>query len=137
MTFPASFEHEQTVMCFMIIGIQASKVERVAMELFGVHVDTDNGVRCLVHSSGAVSLAAPGQYIPLQGAPPDSVRKILGQAIDGAISETPQRQREVERGIHATRCVSLRIPENPNDDAILNLNLGLIQGFQMKDMLFQ
>lgn len=135
MTFPPSFGH--TVMCFMIIEIQANKVERIAMDLFGVCVDVDSGVRCIVHRSGAVSPVPREQHIILQGAAPESVLEILGAAIQSAIVETPLRQGEMEQGIHATRCVSLSIPDKPNANATLELNLGVIRGFEMKNMLFQ
>jgi hypothetical protein len=118
----------------MSLAIRANKVEYIAMELFEIHLETEDGFRCIVLGNGV--RCVPGQEMFLQGAQPEAIDKLLGPVTGRAISMSPARQEELNQAILATRCVTMEIARNPADGAILNLNLGLEAGFEISDKLF-
>ena len=118
----------------MSLAIRANKVEFIAIQLFGIHVETEDGFRCIVLENGA--RCVPGRDTSLQGARPEAISKLLGSDISCAIAASLAREDEVRQSIFATRCVTMQIARNPDEGAILNLNLGLDGGFETKDKLF-
>jgi len=124
-----------TVVCLMSLAILASKVEYLAMELFGVHLETEDGFRCVVLENGG--RLVPGQDMILQGARDEAILKLFGLEASRGIAASPAREEEVRQAILATRCVTMRVSSNPNDDVMVSLNLGLEEGFRIKETLYE
>ncbi|KAF2812796.1 uncharacterized protein BDZ99DRAFT_381295 [Mytilinidion resinicola] len=121
------------VSCYMCLGIMANKIQYIAMELFGTHLETDGRLWNIFQENG-------GRVIPhtvdIQDAQEKGTTKLLGAETCHAIAMSPIRKEEVKQGILDTACVTLRITSNCHDDGILSLNLGLEEGFRLKEMLF-
>lgn len=133
MVFPSYFPGGK-VACLMSLAIVANKVQHIAMELFGTHLETEDGFRYIIQENGGRLFP---QEVVLQGAQDRAIAKLLGPETSYAIAVSPVRKEEVRQEIHATRCVTLQITSNCHEDAILSLNLGLEEGFQLKEKLYK
>jgi hypothetical protein len=118
--------------CITSLAIRSNNVAFIAMELFGIHLETEDGVRCIVLPNGANIVPGPDL---LRGAQPGGVNTLLGSEISRLIAESPMRQEEVSQGILATNCVTMQVSGNPDDGGILNLNLAVEGGFEVKKKL--
>jgi len=123
------------IACLMSLNIRENKIAHIAKELFGAHVEIEDGLRCIVLGHGV--RCVPREEISLQGADTGAIGKLLGPDISSAIAKSPTRKEEVRQAIFATRCVTMQIARNPNEGAILNLNLELEGGFKAKEKLFK
>lgn len=121
--------------CIMSLAITESKVQYVAMILFNVHVEVESAVqaRQVVLHDG-VTLTSP--EITLQGVYHEAIKKLFGHEIYEAIKVSRVCQEERQKGTRATRCVSMIIPSDPGVGAVINLNLGLREGAEIRDKLY-
>jgi hypothetical protein len=119
----------------MSLSILPNKVQYLANELFGVHVESDAGLWYLILENGVRVL--PQNEVVLQGGKEKAIEKLLGSEPSLALKKSPLRKDEVRQGKLATNCVTLRLPSNCEYDGILNLNLGLDEAFRLKDALFK
>jgi hypothetical protein len=133
MVFPSYFPGGK-VACLMGLAILSNKVQYLAMELFGTHLETEDGFWYAVQENGGRLFL---QEVVLQGAQDSTIAKLLGPGTNYAIAMSPVRKEVVKQVILATRCVTLRITSGYHDDAILNLNSGLEEGFRLKEVLFK
>ena len=119
----------------MSLAIMPHKVDYVAAKLFDVHTETDQDhlFRYVVLDNGIKLLPRP--ELAIQGAGEEGIEKLLGSLISHAIEASPVREEEVLEAISTTNCVTMRLPGRFVDDATLNLNLELEEGFQIKDRL--
>jgi hypothetical protein len=134
MAFPARLS-VTNVDCLMSLSILPNKVQYLAMELFGVHVESDAGYRYLVLENGVRVLV--GSEVVIQGGKDAGIEKLLGPEPSLAIRKSPLRKEEIKQGMVATNCVTLRMPGSCEYDSILNLCLGLDEAFRLKDALFK
>ncbi|KAB5514947.1 hypothetical protein GE09DRAFT_1179690 [Coniochaeta sp. 2T2.1] len=132
MNFPSSSFGE--VACIMTLVVQANKVERLAMLLFGAHVESEGRCREIVLQEGA--RLRPSPQITLQGTHSDAISKVFGSMTATAIAAAPYRRREIREGTRATRCVSMTILNECDATAMITLTLGLEEGLQIKKMLY-
>jgi hypothetical protein len=128
------FPYTLEVVCLMSLAIRPNKVEHIAMKLFGVHIEVEDEFRWLILGNGARCLISP--ETPLQGARMEAVNALLGNDVADAVATSPTRQKEVEKSIVATRCVTFSIDSNPAEGGFLNLNLGTQGGHEIKGKLF-
>ncbi|KAH6953739.1 hypothetical protein BKA56DRAFT_604803 [Ilyonectria sp. MPI-CAGE-AT-0026] len=122
------------VACIMTLVVLANKVERLAMLLFGAHLESDGGIREVVLQDGARLIPSP--QVILQGSHSDAVSKVFGSETAGAIAAAPFRRREILEGTRATRCVTMTIFRESDKTALITLTLGLREGFQIHDKLY-
>ncbi|PSN59105.1 hypothetical protein BS50DRAFT_626795 [Corynespora cassiicola Philippines] len=120
--------------CIMTLAILPNKIQYLVMELFGIHLETEGEIRCIIQDNGVRLF--PNDLV-LQGVEEKIVAKVLGSMANNAITKSLLRKEEVKNAMIATQCVSLRITSNCRDDGILSLNLGLDEGFQFKEALFK
>lgn len=128
------FPIDGLVDCLMSLAIYHTKVEYLAMSLFNVHVESAGQVRYVVLNEGAKLLPSP--EITLKGALDESIIRILGPEIHGAIQSSRMRRKEMEEGNHVTECVSMILTSRPEEGAIINLSLGLKGGTNLKNKLY-
>jgi len=107
----------------MSFDILSSKVGFIAMRLLVVHVETSDGIQCINLSDGVPCV--PGLEMSLRGATSDAISLILGPFISNVITVSVVWKEEVKQTVCATRCVTMRTSKNPDEGAILNLNLAL------------
>ncbi|MCJ1386664.1 hypothetical protein MMC17_009790 [Xylographa soralifera] len=107
-----TFSVDWTVDCHMGIAIVEFKVQHVAMALFNVHVevDSDAQARQIVAQNG-IKLV-PSTKISLVGAHDEAILELFGLKILEAIEASQIYQKERQRGIRPTRCVSMLIPSS-------------------------
>jgi hypothetical protein len=132
MTFP--YDVTSQVACLMSLDILAHKVASLAMNLFGIHVETDGGLRYIVLAHGV--RCVPGQEMSFQGVGADAINTLLGPHIHSWVAASPARREEVKQAIIVTRCITMQISRRPDEGAILNINMSLEGGYKTKDILF-
>lgn len=120
--------------CFMTIEVLPNKVERLALELFNAHLETNEEMRELVLPGGLK--AAP---LRLQGASPKAVLNVFGPQTAAALEAAPYRKVEIEEEGRdsATRCVTMSECHDSSKGAILTLTLGRIGASQIYERLFK
>jgi hypothetical protein len=128
------FPIDGLVDCLMSLAIYHTKVEYLAMSLFNVHVESAGQVRYVVLNEGAKLLPSP--EMTLKGSLDESIIRILGPEIHGAIQSSRMRRKEMEEGNHVTECVSMILTSRPEEGAIINLALGLKGGTNLKNKLY-
>ncbi len=131
MTFP----YRLGLGCLMSLAILSNKVEHLAMKLFGVHIETEDGFRYAVLKDGV--RLRPYQSLAIQGACEEAISELLGTEVTQAISVSPVRKEEIKQAILATRCVTMEITSNAQDCCFLNLNLGEDEGYKIRRTLYE
>ncbi|KPA37224.1 hypothetical protein FLAG1_09973 [Fusarium langsethiae] len=122
------------VACIMTLVVEPNKVERLAMLLFGAHLESDGGSREVVLQGG--TRVRPHPQFLLQGSPSKAISEVFGLETAAAIAAAPYRKQEILMGTWATRCVTMTIYVEAHEPALINLNLGLKQGFKIHDKLY-
>ena len=122
------------VVCLMSLAIYPNKVEYLALELFGVHVESEAGLRYIVRENrGRLN---PSPEIVLQGAREDSIMRLFGPRLTQAIMNSPTRKEELRQGISLTRCVSMTVNTYSDVQAILSLDTGPKDSLELKATLY-
>ncbi|KAF5723174.1 hypothetical protein FMUND_2108 [Fusarium mundagurra] len=135
LNFPHATTHGFKVQCLMSLVIKASDIPLITWRLFQVHIrDGDDGIRHEVLKNGGRGLGRSG--FQFQGSLDDDIEKVLGPKMVEAIATSPVRETELSEGIAATRCVAISFSDNPREDGILSLSLGLDHAIKMKEKLF-
>lgn len=149
--FAADKPQGGSILCIMSLTILAERVDAIALDLFGIQLESDGGFRyvhCfrrkLAVSNGFVSFKTTMNRLLLRdggmclkGVDQDAIREYLGIEIHDAIEASPIRIEEITKeGMIDTNCVSMEISENPMQDVTLNLNIGLEQASLMQQKLY-
>lgn len=114
------------------LEIRSNRVQYIAREMFGIHLETQNGLRYIVFPGGASVVPGPDIF---RGAQPEAVNTLLGPIIDRLIAASPVRLQEVRRGVFATHCVTMIVSRNPIQGGMLSLHLGTEGAFDLQEML--
>ncbi|KAL6240635.1 hypothetical protein RBB50_012462 [Rhinocladiella similis] len=130
MVFPYSLG-----MVCISLAILSAKVEYIAMELFGIHVETEAGFRYIDQGDGARVLIQ-GEVI-LQGAKDEAITKLFGLQMSNDFNASPARQKEIDLGICRTRFVTMQITSNPGEDSVVTISIGEEEAFRVKEILFR
>ena len=128
------FPYRLGVVCLMSLAILSNKIAYLATELFGVHIEIDGGFRYVNLGNGVRLL--PQQALAIQGGRDGAITTLLGLVISKAINVSPARKEEMSQAILVTRCVTMEITSNPDEEGVLNLNLGQDEGYRVKEALF-
>ncbi|KAJ4031947.1 hypothetical protein NW753_010597 [Fusarium oxysporum] len=135
MDFPHATKHGLKLHCLMSLVIKASEIPFITWRLFHVHISTgDDGIRHQILPNGGRGIARQG--FQFQGSLDGDIDSVLGSDMVKAIGKSPVREAELGVGITATRCVTISFSDNPLDNGILNLSLGLEHGLKMREKLF-
>jgi hypothetical protein len=128
------FPFNGLVDCLMSLAISPSKVEYLAMALFGVHVESAGQVRYVVLKEGLKII--PNPDMTLKGTRDDAIISVLGKEIYEGIRASRMRGKELEEGNRITECVSMMLTSRPDEGAIINLSLGLKGGSRIQSKLY-
>lgn len=132
MSFP--YYQQGSIYCLMSLSILPSKLEFLAMRLFGVHLDTDGEMRFVVHGTAKIY---PRPEMSIQGARRAAILEVLGPMTDAAVAASPIRREEARQAVQDTSCAALSFHSDALHDGLLSLNLGLDDGFRIKDKLYE
>lgn len=130
MVFPYTLE-----MVCMSLVILSSKIEYVAMKLFGTHVESEGGYRVVIQENGGRLMPQP--ELVISGAQDDAISKILGSDMSNFLRVSPARKKEIKQGMLITGFVNMRISCDPQEDGILTINIGEAEGYLVKRILFE
>jgi hypothetical protein len=128
------FPYTLGMVCMSLV-ILSNKIEYVAMELFGTHVESEGGYRVVIQENGGRLMPQP--ELVISGAPDKAISKLLGSDMSNFIKVSPARKKELKQGILITRFVTMRISCDPQEDGILNINIGEAEGYLVKRTLFE
>lgn len=99
--------------CLMRIEVIGSKIDHIAQELFGIHLEAEDGYRYIYLPAG--SRAAPDPRLVLRDCRLDALHRFFGARIADAIRTTPTCQRDIKEGRDHTSCVSMVVPSAVDD----------------------
>ena len=119
----------------MSIEVTENKVEHLADKLFGVHLETNAGLRYLYLPRGAKVL--PNPNFTLRGCQHDTISPFFGPETYRAITANPYYQDEVKQGYDYTDCVSMLISQRASEGATFLLSLAPMEGTVIKNKLYE
>lgn len=119
----------------MALDITSKKVEHMAKELFGVHLETTAGLRYLLLPDGAKVL--PNPKLTIRGCRMDLIAFRFGTETYNALTANPAYQDEVMEMRDRTDCVSMVISQGASDGATLLLSLAPMEGTTIRNILYE
>ncbi|PSN59587.1 hypothetical protein BS50DRAFT_507975 [Corynespora cassiicola Philippines] len=119
----------------MSLEITSNKVERLASELFDVHIESTGGHRYLIFPSGLRVIPSPD--LILRGCKRHAMLEWLGHDIDTAIRTSPAFKEEAEQGNPLTECISMTISNRATESAVINLSLDEKEGVRIRKKLYE
>lgn len=125
------FPYSLGMLC-MSLRILSNKIENLAMVLFGIHVETEDGLRYLLFNGRRVY----GPELSFQGSSAQGMQEVLGKEVSEFIKVSPARKKELDHRIRLTKWVTMQMSNRPEDDGILNISMGLNEGYQIKERLW-
>lgn len=120
--------------CIMKIEVISSKIDHIARELFGAHLEIDNTSRYLYIAGG--SMVIPDPRLILKGCRVDILRPFFGASVADAVSATAACRKEIQEGRNHTTSVSMAINRAADCPAELYAALRLKEGALLRARLF-
>lgn len=117
------------VNCCLQLAVCSNKIDHLARDLFGVRVEVAKIGRCLVLPGGVTVVPAP--EFCLRGCRDDAVLGVFGPEVKEAIIASRYYEEERNHGCLLTECVTMHIPLDSNERAMLTVNLGLREGIYL------
>lgn len=103
--------------CLMKIEVTSSKIDHIAKELFGAHLEAEGGCR-YVYLPGGLK-AAPDPRLALRDCRLDRLHQFFGDPVANAIRATPKCQRDMKEGRDHTNCASMSVPAAVEDAGVI------------------
>lgn len=122
--------------CQMKLEIIENKIEYIARELFGVHIETEAGSRYVYLMGSASTKAVPYPNLMLKGCRIATAYQILGTEIADSIFATPTHQLEIKEGRECSDCITMVIRQNSSESADIIILLPTEQGITLQQRLF-
>jgi hypothetical protein len=134
MTFPSALFADKCA-CQMAIEITDDKVQHFARQLFGTRLETRAGLRYVCFADGG-SKIRPSPKLALQGCRRDIIPSTFGPELFHAIAAGPIYQDDAREWRDCTDCVSMVIPHQAHEGAVIYVSLGLWEGTQIRKKLY-
>lgn len=131
MLFPIHLVHD----CIMTLVIHEDRVEDLAKTLFNLKIETQKHGRYFRYSEGCY--LAPSPEFVVKGIPNDVILAVFGPQIYAAVQASIIRKKKLEAGLHVSQSISMVIPVNPADPAVINLTLDTICACRIRTKIFQ
>lgn len=122
--------------CELRLEITANKVEYLARELFGAHLETETESRHVYLMGPTSPRAVPYPSLMLTGCRPAAVQEIFGTEIANAIFATVIHQQEAKEVRACTQCITMVISQASSSNADICLLLPVAQGAALRDQLY-
>lgn len=119
--------------CQMVLDVLASKVERLALELFDTCLETNEGLRYILQPDGGMITPAP--KLILQACQYKAIPNIFGSVASG-IMASPPYQKDVKQRKMRTGSVSMVVSHLASEGAVISVYLGLREGTEIKKAIF-
>jgi hypothetical protein len=120
--------------CLVRVEVASSKVQHIALDLFGAQLETERGVRYLYQPNG--QKVTPYPRLLLREGRLDSISGFFGSEVAGAISATPIYKTDSRGGKEYTSCVSMAISSVADDSADIFIMLWPREGMVLRDRLY-
>lgn len=105
------------------VGVADNKTEHIAMELFGAHTESEDGVRYIYLGNGTTR-AIPNPSLILKGCRLAAIRQLFGAEIADAAFASSAYRRELEEGRgESTDCVSMTLTAVDSAEICILLSL--------------
>lgn len=130
MTLP----YRQWTGCLMRLEVISSKINHIAWELFGAHLEVDEGCRYIYLPGG--SKAAPGPRLILRGCRLSALRQFFGTQVAEAVLATRICQRDIKEGRDQTSCISMIVTSDLDGSAEIYIQLRLKEGALLRQRLY-
>lgn len=121
--------------CLLKIEVTSSKIDYIARELFGAHLEVDNGRRYIYLAGG--SRVVPNPQLILRDCRIDMLPPILGSTITDAILATQACQVDLNEGRDCTNCVTMVVSRAADKEAEVYALLDLEHGTKLRDKLYR
>lgn len=121
--------------CLLKIEVISSKIDYIARELFGAHLEAENGCRYIYLSEG--SRVVPNPRLTLRDCRIDMISPILGSTIADAILPTEACQADLNEGRDRTGCVTMVVSQFADKEAEVYALLDLENGAMLRDKLYR
>lgn len=121
--------------CLLKVEVMSSKIDYIARELFGAHLEAENGCRYIYLSGG--SRVVPNPRLTLRGCRIDMLPLILGSVIADAILATQACQTDIKEGRDRTGCVTMVVSRAADKEAEVYALLDLEKGVVIRDKLYR
>lgn len=129
MTFPR--DHNKKA--FLSIEVMPNKIERIAWELFGVHLENEAGFR---YACVGAARVVPTPSFGFQCCRVGPIALMFGADLAGAICANPAYQQERLREDDYTNCVGMVVPAIVDECAQICISLHVKEGAKLRDILF-
>ncbi|KAJ4558476.1 hypothetical protein HRR81_000516 [Exophiala dermatitidis] len=133
MTFPATDKYPKPRV-FKSICVMANKIEHLAATLFGVHIESNAGLRYVFFPGGAKILPEP--RLTLRGCLHREISPYFGMETYRAIAANPDFQEELKQGYDRTNCLWMVITGDASEAATFFLALAPREGTEVKNRLY-
>ncbi|CAN8096755.1 unnamed protein product [Discula destructiva] len=120
--------------CIMRVEVKSSKIEYIARELFGAHLEAEDGSRHLYLPEGSVVIPEP--RLVLRGCRIDALPLFFGTLVSNAIRASQACQKDIKEGRQHTGCVSMGIDRATESFAEIYTALRLKEGALLRETLF-
>ncbi|KAJ4689113.1 hypothetical protein HRR95_000480 [Exophiala dermatitidis] len=133
MTFRATDKYPKPRV-FKSICVMANKIEHLAATLFGVHIESNAGLRYVFFPGGAKILPEP--RLTLRGCLHREISPYFGMETYRAIAANPDFQEELKQGYDRTNCLWMVITGDASEAATFFLALAPREGTEVKNRLY-
>jgi hypothetical protein len=116
--------------CTLELLVLPTSIPYLAMELFGTHLELNEGTWDIVQSNGGSQCF---ECTTLRGARGEGITRVFGPHVARAVEETHARKQEAAL---STDCVKFQIKGNATEDGKFVLDLEWEASFFIKSMLF-
>ena len=122
--------------CILRLNILPSKVQHLAMKLFGLNVEMDGPLRYVLSDKGRKSIPRPA--LLEQGMETHNIPELLGFQIQEGIERSSIRREETRQGLLTlTACGEIELSNSSAESAYLTLTVGTDAGITVYNQLFE
>ena len=133
LSFPTSSSIND-MSCLMALEVVESKVQRIADELFDANIETTAGLRYVCLSP--TTKIFPSPYLTLRGGRLQAPSPLFGFELSQAIATSPMYLAEAKHKFDHTDYISMVIPQQTHDCAVIFVSLGLLEACRIRDRLY-
>lgn len=118
------------------LEVVENKIEHIARELFGAHVETEAGLRYVYLMGSTATKAIPYPNLILKGCIITKAYQLLGAEVANAVFSTSTHQLEIKEGRECFDCITMVIRQASSESAEILLLLSPERGVMLRHRLF-
>lgn len=121
--------------CLIKFEVISSKVGYIARELFGAHLEMDDGCHYFYLSGG--SRVLPDPRLILRDCRMDVLPSLFGSTITDAIMATEEYQNDLKEGRDCTKCITMTVFRTAVQGADIYAMVDLNHGVMLRERLYR